>query len=54
MGMRKSEFRLTARSYLPKRWWDEGLPHTHVALDDAREQGMLFCNMLAENRRGEA
>jgi hypothetical protein len=49
MGMRKSEFRLTARSYLPKRWWDDGLPHTHVALDDAREQGMLFCNMLAEN-----
>lgn len=50
MGMRKSEFRMTARSYLPKRWWDEGLAHTHVALDDAREQGMLFCNMLAENQ----
>ena len=49
MGMRKSEFRQTARSYLPKRWYDEGLPHTHVALDDAREQGSLFCNMLAEN-----
>jgi hypothetical protein len=26
-------------------------PHTHVALDDALEQGYLFCNMLAENRR---
>jgi hypothetical protein len=51
MGMRKSEFRLTTRSYLPKRWFDE-LPHTHVALDDALEQGALFCNMLAENLKG--
>jgi hypothetical protein len=52
MGMRKSEFRQTARSYLPRRWYDEGLPHTHVALDDAREQGALFCNMLGENLKG--
>ena len=49
MGMRKGEFRHTTRSYLPRRWFDEGLPHTHVALDDALEQGALFCNMLAEN-----
>ena len=26
--------------------------HTHVALDDAIEQGRLFCNVLAESRRG--
>jgi len=26
------------------------LPHTHTALDDALEQGELFCNMLAEDR----
>jgi hypothetical protein len=26
------------------------LPHTHRALDDALEQGALFCNMLAESR----
>lgn len=51
MGMRKSDFRGTTRSYLPQRWYDQDLPHTHVALDDAREQGALFCNMLAENRR---
>jgi hypothetical protein len=50
MGMRKTEFRLTSRTYLPKRWFDADLPHTHVALDDALEQGALFCNMLAENR----
>ncbi len=50
MGMRKSEFRMTSRTYLPKRWFDE-LPHTHVALDDALEQGAMFCNMLAENTK---
>jgi len=51
MGMRKGEFRRTTRSYLPKRWYDD-LPHTHVALDDALEQGALFCNMLMENTKG--
>ena len=54
MGMRKTEFRLTSRTYLPKRWFDEGLPHTHVALDDALEQGALLCNMLAENKTTES
>lgn len=49
MGMRKSEFRTTSRTYMPKRWFDDGLPHTHVALDDALEQGALFCNMHNEN-----
>jgi hypothetical protein len=49
MGMRKIPFRMTGRTYLPKRWFDENLPHTHVALDDAIEQGQFFCNMLAEN-----
>jgi hypothetical protein len=53
MGMRKSKFRLTTRTYLPKRWFDDGLPHTHQALDDALEQGALFCNMLAENSAPE-
>lgn len=49
MGMRKTEFRKTSRTYLPKRWFDVKLQHTHVALDDALEQGAAFCNMLAEN-----
>ena len=40
----------SAKHKLPKRWFDD-LPHTHVALDDALEQGALFCNMLQESRR---
>lgn len=35
---------------MPKDWFDP-LPHTHVALDDALEQGALFCNMLAFRNR---
>jgi len=48
MGMRQIPFRQTSRTYLPKRWFDS-LPHTHIALDDALEQGALFCNMYKEN-----
>jgi len=34
---------------MPAGWFDP-VPHTHVALDDAIEQGRLFCNMLAASR----
>jgi len=27
------------------------MPHTHLALDDAKEQGALFCNRLMESLR---
>jgi hypothetical protein len=33
---------------MPGSWFDP-VPHTHVALDDAIEQGLLFCNMLNQN-----
>lgn len=37
-----TEFRQTTKRNMPKEWF-EGLPkHTHHALDDAIEQGMLF------------
>ena len=42
-------YRSTKRS-MPKEWFDP-LPHTHIALDDAKEQGALFCNMLAYRDR---
>jgi len=53
MAMRKTTFHMTSRTYLPKRWFDERA-HTHVALEDALEQGALFCNMHGENKREEA
>lgn len=52
MGMRKADFRHAGKNYLPKRWFSEQ-PHTHVALDDAREQGALLMNMMRENGAGK-
>jgi hypothetical protein len=48
MALLKEEYRKSAKRGMPKHWFDP-LPHTHIALDDAIEQGALFCNMLAEN-----
>jgi hypothetical protein len=48
MAMLKICYRDSTKRNMPKRWFDD-LPHTHVALDDAIEQGALFCNMLREN-----
>ncbi|MCA7084684.1 exonuclease [Cupriavidus sp. DB3] len=46
-------YRRTVKAALPQAWIDP-LPHTHVALDDALEQGAMFCNMLAALREREA
>jgi hypothetical protein len=50
MVMLRQDYRRIAKRTMPKRWFDER-PHSHVALDDAIEQGLLFCNMLAECQR---
>ncbi len=47
MALMKTPYRQSTKRHMPKRWFDE-LPHSHKALDDAIEQGALFCNMLAE------
>ena len=51
MALLKTQFRETTKAVMPARWFDD-LPHTHLALDDAIEQGTTFCKMLAENRSG--
>ena len=48
MALLRTEYRESVKRNMPQRWFDP-LPHTHRALDDAIEQGALFCNMLAEN-----
>lgn len=48
MALLKKEYRRSTKRNMPKHWFD-AFPHTHIALDDAIEQGALFCNMLAEN-----
>lgn len=49
MAVLGTDYRESTKRNMPKRWFDD-LPHTHVALDDAIEQGALFCNMLAASR----
>ncbi len=39
-------YRDSTKHNMPRDWFDP-LPHRHVALDDAIEQGALFCNILA-------
>jgi len=48
MALLKQPYRDSTKRHMPKRWFDP-IPHTHHALDDALEQGALFCNMLREN-----
>ena len=52
MAMLKKEFLDTYKRNMPSRWFDD-LPHTHLALEDAIEQGALFCNMLREHLGGQ-
>src|SRR5690349_19736451 len=50
MALLKTEYRATVKRAMPRRWFDPQR-HTHVALDDAIEQGALFCNILIEHTR---
>lgn len=53
MIMLNSDFKNTTKKSFPKRWMQKS-PHTHVALDDAMEQGKMFILMLREARGVEA
>ena len=45
----KKQYRQVGKQQLPPEWLDPGLPHTHVALDDAIEQGCILINMMRFN-----
>jgi hypothetical protein len=49
MAVLNKPYRWSTKRNMPRRWFPDA-PHTHVALDDAREQGLLFINMLKESR----
>lgn len=49
MAVLKVNYKDSTKRNMPRHWFDD-LPHTHVALGDAIEQGALFCNMLKESR----
>lgn len=51
MAVLRTSFRGAAKSRFPREWFGPQR-HTHVALDDAREQGELFCRMLIAHHGG--
>ena len=48
MALLGKPYRESTKRNMPRSWFDQ-VPHTHQALDDAVEQGALFCNMLGIN-----
>ncbi|HEX3530308.1 MAG TPA: exonuclease [Thermoanaerobaculia bacterium] len=49
MVLLNKPYRESTKRNMPRAWFDD-FPHTHLALDDAIEQGALFCNMLRARR----
>lgn len=50
MALLGTDYRDSTKRNMPKNWFDQ-IPHTHIALDDAKGQGALFCNMLEYRRQ---
>lgn len=50
MATLNSSFKGSTKRKMPKNWFKKTLKHSHVALEDAIEQGHLFCSMLAERK----
>jgi len=48
-AMLELNFSDVCKTNMPKSWFDS-TNKSHVALDDAIEQGLMFCNMLAQLR----
>ena len=49
MAVMKRPYRQSTKKNMPRSWFPVDVPHTHVALDDAREQGLLFLAMKKTN-----
>jgi hypothetical protein len=50
MAVMKTDYRQSTKKNMPKHWFPDD-KHTHVAVEDAIEQGKLFINMLKENKQ---
>jgi DNA polymerase III alpha subunit (gram-positive type) len=48
MAKLKRPFRECTKRRMPKKWFAECGPHTHVATEDAMEQGRLFFSILQD------
>jgi len=52
MAFLQRNYQDSGKQDLPPEWLEE-MPLTHVALDDAIQQGQLFCNLLQNNLQRE-
>ena len=50
MAVMKTGYRDSTKKNMPRSWFPKGAPHNHIALDDAREQGLLFMNILRASK----
>jgi hypothetical protein len=50
MAVLGTEYRNSTKRNMPKGWFPK-VRHNHIAVDDAAEQGELFCNMFIDNYR---
>lgn len=50
MSLLGGHFRDATKRHMPRAWFPPSVTHSHVAVDDAREQGQLFMRMLKELR----
>lgn len=48
MAVLKCRYRDATKRHMPRAWFP-AVKHSHVALDDAREQGLLFMAMLKQH-----
>jgi hypothetical protein len=48
MAKLRTPFKATTKRNFPQKWKDVPQKHTHIALDDAIEQGHIFMNMLKD------
>ncbi len=44
----ETRYRMLGKNTYPAAWFDPDTPHTHVALDDAIEQGCILVNAIRE------
>lgn len=51
MALMGTNYLGSTKKTFPRAWMSANMPHTHYALQDAREQGILFCNMLKYRRQ---
>jgi len=50
MGMTGTGYLEVGKRSWPEHWFDRTLKHTHVALDDAMEQGVTFLRIMNDRR----